>query len=223
MPKTGDYYDGLNEYLFRHVPPAARRIVEVGCARGRLGYELKQQWPERTVIGIQLDAAAAAIASERLDHVLVQDVAAGFAGIESGSVDCVIFGDVLEHLYDPESVLRQARDLLAPDGVVLVCVPNICHFSLVKALLRAGPMYQPSGLLDATHIRFFSHATFIKMLLNVGLLPDIADTINSGGTEHMIPVATSLLEYFGFRRRARSNRWMPINTYSLRESCLISP
>jgi len=197
MPKAGDYYDGFNEYLFRQVPPAAVRILEVGCARGRLGYELKQQRPERTVIGVELDAAAAEVASKRLDQVLVQDVAEGFAGIESGSVDCVIFGDVLEHLYDPESVLRQARDLLAQDGVVLVCVPNICHFSVVKALLRADPMYQPSGLLDATHIRFFSYATFTKMLLDVGLLPDIADTINSGGTEHMIPAATPLLDYFG--------------------------
>jgi SAM-dependent methyltransferase len=196
MPKTGDYYDGFNEYLFRHVPPTARRIVEVGCARGRLGHELKQQWPERTVVGVGLDAAAAETASKRLDQVLVQDVTEGFADLESSSVDCVIFGDVLEHLYDPESVLRQARDLLAPDGVLLVCVPNICHFSVVKALLRADPMYQPSGLLDATHIRFFSYATFIKMLLDVGLLPDIVDTIDSGGTEHMIPAATPLLDYF---------------------------
>lgn len=196
IPKESNYYDGFNEYLFRQVPPAARRIVEVGCARGRLGHELKQQWSERTVIGVERDAAAAEIASKRLDQVLVQDVADGMAGIDAGSVDCVIFGDVLEHLYDPEAVLRQARELLAPDGVVLVCVPNICHLSVVKALLRADPMYQPSGLLDATHIRFFSHATFIKMLLDVGLLPDIADTINSGGTEHVIAAATPLLEYF---------------------------
>jgi SAM-dependent methyltransferase len=196
IPKETDYYDGFNEYLFHQVPPAARLIVEVGCARGRLGHELKQQWSERTVIGVERDVAAAEIASKRLDQVLVQDAAEGLAGIDAGSVDCVIFGDVLEHLYDPEAVLRRARELLAPDGVVLVCVPNICHWSVVKALLRADPMYQPSGLLDATHIRFFSHATFIKMLLDVGLLPDISDTINSGGTEHVIPAATPLLEYF---------------------------
>jgi SAM-dependent methyltransferase len=196
IPKGSDYYDGFNEYLFRQVPPAARRIVEVGCARGRLGHELKQQWSERTVIGVERDTAAAEIASKRLDQVLVQDAAEGLAVIDVGSVDCVIFGDVLEHLYDPEAVLRRARELLVPDGVVLVCVPNICHWSVVKALLRADPMYQPSGLLDATHIRFFSHATFIKMLLDVGLLPDIVDTINSGGTEHVIPAATPLLEYF---------------------------
>jgi SAM-dependent methyltransferase len=196
QPKTAGYYDGFNERLYRQVPSTALRIVEVGCARGRLGFELKQQDPRRTVIGIEWDVDAAEVARTRLDEVWVCDLQREFPDIEPGSVDCVIFGDVLEHLYDPEAVLRAARTLLAPEGSVLVCVPNITHFSIVKALLRADPMYQPAGLLDATHIRFFSHATFIKMLLDVGLLPDLVDTVNSGGTEHMIPAATALLEYF---------------------------
>lgn len=197
VPKSDDYYDGFNEYLLRHVPSSAQRILEIGCAQGRLGYELKRQQTTRTVLGIERDPAAAQVARTRLDHVFDCDVELALPDIAPGSLDCVIFGDVLEHLYDPESILRSARDMLSPDGVILVCVPNICHFSIVKALLRADPMYQPSGLLDATHIRFFSHATFIKMLLDVGLLPDVVDTINSGGTDHMIPAATPLLEYFG--------------------------
>ncbi|MDQ1751587.1 MAG: hypothetical protein QOE71_2643, partial [Pseudonocardiales bacterium] len=173
QPKTAGYYDGFNERLYRQVPSTALRIVEVGCARGRLGFELKQQDPRRTAIGIEWDVDAAEVARTRLDEVWVCDLQREFPDIEPGSVDCVIFGDVLEHLYDPEAVLRAARTLLAPEGSVLVCVPNITHFSIVKALLRADPMYQPAGLLDATHIRFFSHATFIKMLLDVGLLPDL--------------------------------------------------
>ncbi len=197
VPKSEDYYDGLNEFLLRHVPSSAQRILEIGCARGRLGYELKRQQPTRTVLGIERDPAAAQVARGRLDEVFVCDVEFTLPDIEPGSLDCVIFGDVIEHLYDPESILRSARELLSPDGVILVCVPNICHFSIVKALLRADPMYQPSGLLDATHIRFFSHATFIKMLLDVGFLPDIVHTINSGGTDFMIPAATPLLEFFG--------------------------
>jgi SAM-dependent methyltransferase len=197
VPKSDDYYDGLNEFLLRQVPLSAQRILEIGCARGRLGYELKRQQATRTVLGIERDPAAAQVARTRLDQVFVCDVELALPDIAPGSFDCVIFGDVIEHLYDPESILRSARDLLSPDGVILVCVPNICHFSVVKALLRADPMYQPSGLLDSTHIRFFSHATFIKMLLDVGLLPDIVDTINSGGTDFMIPAATPLLEFFG--------------------------
>jgi len=196
QPKASGYFDGFNEFLFRHVPVEAQRIVEVGCARGRLGFELKQQDPKRAVLGIEWDAEAVKVARTRLDEVYVCDLQREFPDIEPESIDCVIFGDVLEHLFDPETVLREARKLLAPSGSVLVSVPNICHFSIIKALLRADPMYHPDGLLDATHIRFFSHATFIKMLLDVGLLPDIVDTVNSGGTDHLIPAATPLLEYF---------------------------
>jgi SAM-dependent methyltransferase len=195
--KDPTYYDGFNEMLFREVPPQARRIVEVGCARGRLGMELKKQDPDRYVIGVEYDPESASVAKTRLDEVHVCDLQLDFPDIEAGSVDCVIFGDVLEHLLDPEAVLRRSRELLTDDGIILVCVPNFTHYSIVKALLRADPMYQPSGLLDSTHIRFFSHATFIKMLLDVGLLPNLVHVIASGGTDHMIPAATPLLEYFG--------------------------
>jgi len=195
-PPAADYYDGFNHVLFHHVPSSAKRILEVGCARGRFGYELKQQDPDRRVVGLERDPSAAEIARTRLDEVIVCDIEAEFPDIEPGSIDCVVFGDVLEHLYDPEAILRRARQLLAPDGLVLVCVPNISHHSIVKALLRGDPMYQPSGLLDATHIRFFSHATFIKMLLDVGFVPELVDNIDSGGSEHVLPAAMPLLEYF---------------------------
>jgi len=197
QPKDLSYYDGFNDFLAREVPDSAVRIVEVGCARGRLGSELKHRVPGRHVIGIEIDDDALAVARTRLDEVHKCDLATDFPDIAPASIDCVIFGDVLEHLLDPERVLTRARELLTDDGVILICVPNFTHHSIVKALLRADPMYQPSGLLDATHIRFFSHATFIKMLLDVGLLPDLVNTINSGGTDHMIPAATPLLEYFG--------------------------
>ena len=197
QPKQESYYDGFNEYLFREVPPDSRRIVEVGCARGRLGMELKAQVPDRYVIGIEQNAEAATFAQDRLDEVHLCDLETDFPDIQPGTIDVVIFGDVLEHLYDPEEVLRKARTLLAHTGSVLVCVPNFTHFSILKTILRADPMYQPAGLLDATHIRFFSHATFIKMLLDVGLLPELVHVIGSGGTEHLIPAATPLLEYFG--------------------------
>jgi SAM-dependent methyltransferase len=195
VPKSEEYYDGFNEFLFRQVPARAAHILEIGCATGRLGYALKQQDPSRKVTGIERDPAAAEIAKTRLDEVIVCDLDTDFPNIEASTIDCVIFGDVLEHLYDPESMLQRARRCLTPAGLALICVPNIGHFSVIKALLRADLMYQPSGILDATHIRFFSHATFVKMLLDVGFVPDLVETIGSGGTEHVIPAATPLLDY----------------------------
>jgi tRNA G46 methylase TrmB len=82
QPKTAAYYDGFNEFLFRQVPAGARCILEVGCARGRLGHELKQQDPARRVIGIEFDPAAAEVARTRLDEVHVCDLQQGFPEIE---------------------------------------------------------------------------------------------------------------------------------------------
>jgi SAM-dependent methyltransferase len=195
QPQPGFYYDGFNEHLLAAVPAGARRILEVGCARGRLGQELKRQDPSRYVAGVELDPDAAGVAAERLDEVFVLDVQAGVPPIEPGSLDCVLFGDVLEHLLDPEDVLRRYRDLLAADGLVLSSVPNIQHFSVIKNLLRGDFMYQPAGLLDATHLRFFTYMTFAKLMLDAGFLPRVEDRIRSGEAQQLVEPAAPLLSH----------------------------
>jgi SAM-dependent methyltransferase len=195
QPQPDHYYDGFNERLLGAVPSHARRILEVGCARGRLGHELKRQDPSRYVAGVELDPDAAQVAGGRLDEVFVLDVQADIPPIEPGSLDCVLLGDVLEHLTDPEDVLRRYRDLLAPDGLVLISVPNIQHFSVIKNLLRGDFMYQPSGLLDATHLRFFTYMSFAKLLLDAGFLPKVEDRIRSGEAQHFVEAAAPLLTH----------------------------
>jgi SAM-dependent methyltransferase len=195
QPQPSFYYDGFNERLLAAVPSHATRILEVGCARGRLGHELKRQDPRRYVAGVEQDLTAARVAAERLDAVFVLDVQAGTPPIEPGSLDCLIFGDVLEHLLDPEDVLRRYRDLLTPAGLVLVSVPNIQHYSVVRNLLRGDFMYQPSGLLDGTHLRFFTYMTFAKLMLDAGFLPKVEDRIRSGEAQHLVEPAAPLLTY----------------------------
>jgi SAM-dependent methyltransferase len=195
QPQPGYYYDGFNERLLGAVPSHASRILEVGCARGRLGHELKRQDPSRYVAGVELDPDAARVATERLDEVFVVDVQADLPPVEPGSLDCLLFGDVLEHLLNPEEVLRRYRDLLAPGGLVLVSVPNIQHFSVIKNLLRGDFMYQPSGLLDGTHLRFFTYMSFAKLMLDAGFLPKIEDRIRSGEAQNLVEAAAPLLTY----------------------------
>jgi SAM-dependent methyltransferase len=195
QPQPDHYHDGFNERMLGAVPSGAGRILEVGCARGRLGHELKRQDQRRHVAGVELDPDAARVAGERLDEVFVLDVQAETPPIEPGSLDCIIFGDVLEHLVDPEDVLRRYRHLLAPDGLALVSVPNIQHFSIVKNLLRGDFMYQPSGLLDSTHLRFFTYMTFARLMLDAGFLPRIEDRIRSGEAEPLVEAAAPLLTH----------------------------
>jgi SAM-dependent methyltransferase len=195
QPQPGGYYDGFNERLLGAVPPHAGRILEVGCAGGRLGHELKRQDSGRYVAGVERDPDAARAARRRLDEVFELDVEAGVPPVERGFFDCILFGDVLEHLVDPEDVLRRYRELLAPDGLVLASIPNVQHFSVVKSLLRGDFMYQPAGLLDATHLRFFTFTSFAKLMLDAGFLPRVEDRIRSGEAQPFVEAAAPLLTH----------------------------
>jgi SAM-dependent methyltransferase len=197
QPQPSNYFESLNERLLAAVPSHAMRVLEVGCAGGRLGEALKARVPARHVAGVELDEPAATIARGRLDEVFVLDVQAATPPLPPGSVDCMLFGDVLEHLVDPEDVLRRFRPLLADDGLVLVSLPNVQHYSIIKQLLRGDFAYEPSGLLDATHLRFFTYASFVKLLLDAGFLPRIGDRTRPGDADGFVKAAAPLLQFCG--------------------------
>lgn len=177
--KKGYYFSGLNEYLLRAVPMEAKEILEVGCAEGRLGEAIRALVPGRHVYGIELDPVAAERAASRLDRVLTLDLEREAPDFAPASLDLILFGDVLEHLVDPGGVLRRYAPLLRPGGRILCCIPNVQHHSVLSSLLRGDFQYQESGLLDATHLRFFTWASFSKLLLDGGFAPGIRDTIRA--------------------------------------------
>lgn len=148
-----------------------KRVLDVGCATGYLARALVEQGC--TVWGVEHDAAAAAQARPALAEVLVADLESvdlvGHYG--TGRFDAVVFGDVLEHLRRPLDVLRAARPMLAPGGSVVISIPNVAHGSVRLALLQGEWRYRPLGLLDDTHLRFFTYATVEEMLAAAGLVP----------------------------------------------------
>jgi trans-aconitate methyltransferase/glycosyltransferase involved in cell wall biosynthesis len=162
--------DDANPDLLARIPLTARVVWDIGCGTGKLGMLYKRYNPQARVLGIEADPARARVAATRLDEVVVGDVetlANPFA--RHGPPDCIVYGDVLEHLRAPEAVLAAHARLLAPDGLILICVPNVEHWSFAARLLAGSWAYEDSGLLDRTHLRWFTASGMAQALREAGL------------------------------------------------------
>jgi O-antigen biosynthesis protein len=167
-----DYYQGINPKVFQLLPPHCARILEVGCASGVLGKMYKQENPGVFYVGIERFEAAYREAVQCLDAVFLADVEIfDWSRIPGDKFDCIVFADVLEHLVDPGKVLQVATRLLAPGGCVVCCVPNVGHWSIISGLMQGKWDYADSGVLDKTHLRFFTIRTFQALLEKCGLRP----------------------------------------------------
>lgn len=163
-------HDLPNLDLLELVPAGVERVVEAGCSSGALGQAFLSRHPEVEYIGIEMVPEYAEVARNRLSEVVIANV----EQMEDRSfdvlnpTDCWIFGDVLEHLYDPWKTLARVRRSLGEGGCVVACIPNAQHWS-VQALLNVGDFrYQDAGLLDRTHIRWFTRKTIIDLFKTSG-------------------------------------------------------
>ncbi|MGQ0553125.1 MAG: class I SAM-dependent methyltransferase [Planctomycetota bacterium] len=166
----GDRYDTPpNPQLLELVPAGAKLVLDVGCATGNFGAALKGQRPGLVVHGLEQDRATAAQAAARLDRVFVADLGAGLPTL-AGPYDCIVCGDVLEHLVDPWSALRSLVGVLAPGGSVVASLPNVRHYRVLRDLVLRGRFtYRETGVLDSTHLRFFTLREMEALFERAGL------------------------------------------------------
>jgi 2-polyprenyl-3-methyl-5-hydroxy-6-metoxy-1,4-benzoquinol methylase len=151
-----------------------KHVLEVGCATGYLTKVLVERGC--TVIGIEIDPEAAEIAEQWAERVVVGNIDEGdvWNYVKDESFDAVVMGDVLEHLREPLTSLRQAARKLKPSGFVVTSLPNIAHGDVRIALLNGRWRYNETGLLDHTHVHFFTLETIRQLMDEAGLV--VVDT-----------------------------------------------
>lgn len=161
------YYKNVRHDLLPMVPESAQSILEVGCGAGYTGKALKDR-QNAVVVGIEMNPQAAREAEQGLDEVLEGNIETMQLPYEEHSFDCILFADVLEHLVDPATVLRKTLPLLKPDGVAIASIPNVQYHGIVCQLGEGGWTYQDEGIMDRTHLRFFTLKEIQKMFAECG-------------------------------------------------------
>jgi glycosyltransferase involved in cell wall biosynthesis/trans-aconitate methyltransferase len=147
--------------------PAGSHVLDVGTAGGYLDRELTARG--LVVTGIEQDAATADEARAACQELMIGDVEALDLRPYAARFDYVILGDVLEHLKNPDAALRRILETLKPGGKVIACVPNVANIYVRLGLLAGRFAYEPRGIMDATHLRFFTLASFRELMQGAGL------------------------------------------------------
>jgi SAM-dependent methyltransferase len=145
---------------------AGRRLLDTGAADGFLAELLTGRgW---IVTALERDPVQAQRARGRCHEVIVADLARAASEL-AGPFDAIVYGDVLEHLSDPVAALTSVNQRLAPGGLAIISVPNVAHLSVRLSLLVGRFDYADRGILDRTHLRFFTRRTFLALLGQAGL------------------------------------------------------
>jgi SAM-dependent methyltransferase len=163
-------HHNVNGELLSAIPPGLSRLVEIGCSSGAMAAAYRAANPGAHYVGVEIDADYAATAAPHCSETLVGDIeqmdlatVPAFQGAQAW-----IFGDVLEHLRNPWDVLTRIRSILPPGGCVITCIPNAQNWSVQRMLAVGQFRYADSGLLDRTHLRWFTRITMLEMFAATG-------------------------------------------------------
>ena len=168
---SGDYFQHLRGDVLRHVPPDVRSALSIGCGAGLTEGELVKRGV--AVTAIELDADAAAMARSRGVRVLQGDLHTVGTRLEGSTFGCLIYADILEHVPNPEAVLKQHLRYLVPGGTVIISVPNFRQYMVIWHLLVRGEIvYTDAGVFDRTHLRMTTRKMVLRWFSELGIQPE---------------------------------------------------
>ena len=185
MNKVYDEPSPVHDIIVSYVRPGTR-VLDVGCATGQLSRRLVEELG-CSAVGVEMCAGAAKQAQQWCEKVVVGDISSeGLWSALDGPFDYVLMADVLEHLPSPEKVLRKSLDWLRKDGRAIVAVPNVAHWSIRRNLLLGRWDYEPRGIMDDTHLRFYTRATLARLIEESGYRVESMSAVYLGPGEALV-------------------------------------
>jgi 2-polyprenyl-3-methyl-5-hydroxy-6-metoxy-1,4-benzoquinol methylase len=170
------WYDDDRYEMLPYVPAGARRVLDVGCDSGRFANHLRERDKCVEVWGIDPGPHPPGIADPYVCRITGQFPADAPMDV---AFDCIVFNDVLEHMIDPWSALESARGMLSTDGTVVASIPNVRNIQVLRTLAVNGRWrYTDTGILDRTHLRFFTRDSIVTMFDDAGFEILALDPIN---------------------------------------------
>lgn len=165
--KPEEYFVQTRPEMMKFIPKDSNTILDVGCGRGLFGNQLKHKFNAK-VWGIEIDEKEGEQAKEKIDKVFIGDVVKLINEIPDKYFDCIVFNDVLEHLVDPYNLLLKIKTKLKVNGVIICSIPNVRYFfNLKNLMIKKQWKYEDAGILDKTHLRFFTEKSIKDMFKNL--------------------------------------------------------
>ena len=212
--KQTPIHDGFNHDLLRHIPKDLTNIIEVGSSSGALAREYKKVNPKCHYIGIEIDADFATLSRRYCDEVIVGNIETMEDSLLRPlfPTNAFVFGDVLEHLYDPWALLKKIRLFNQAPIQIFACIPNAQHWSLQVSLNLGLFVYQDAGLFDRTHIRWFTRKTIVDMFNSCGynIVDGFPRIFNEPDRDKILPQIAALARAAGGNPDEAVNDALPL-------------
>ena len=168
LEKTADYYKMSRPNISELVPTNILTILDIGCGEGAFLKLVKARTGAETW-GIEVVSEIAEKAKQKVDMVLTGKIEDLCGSIPDGYFDCITFNDVLEHLIEPTEILKAIMPKLSLNGIIIASIPNVRHFqNLYELVIKKDWEYTEGGILDSTHLRFFTKKSMKRMFESAG-------------------------------------------------------
>lgn len=175
VDKQSPYYNQVKLFLLPMVPDGPNVVLDIGCGAGRFGQKLIELNKAIELVGVEIFEPAAKEAMKSYRVVHTGDIEELYLKYNN-YFDVIICGDVLEHMKEPEKLLQRIRTWLKKDGRIICSVPNVRYWRIWRDLIFRGVWdYSEEGILDRTHLRFFTSKSFKKILCDASFVVELEE------------------------------------------------